>query len=85
MRRRDLQCSCPMGTIAGRTRRIKFGVNVIAAAMRDPVVLATQCAASDVLSERRMLPCTGRAALAAVAEESEIIEPARQLPQEEHA
>ena len=48
-----------LAATAGRTRRIKFGVNVIAAAMRDPVLLAKQCATIDVLSEGRMLPGFG--------------------------
>ena len=48
-----------LAAIAGRTRRIKFGVNVVAVAMRDPVLLAKQCATIDVLSEGRMLPGFG--------------------------
>jgi probable F420-dependent oxidoreductase len=48
-----------LAAVAGRTRRIKFGVNVIAVAMRDPVLLAKQCATIDVLSEGRMLPGFG--------------------------
>ena len=54
-----LECMTALAAIAGRTRRIKFGVNVIAAAMRDPVLLAKQCATIDVLSEGRMLPGFG--------------------------
>jgi probable F420-dependent oxidoreductase len=54
-----LECMAALAAIAGRTRRIKFGVNVVAAAMRDPVLLAKQCATIDVLSEGRMLPAFG--------------------------
>jgi probable F420-dependent oxidoreductase len=54
-----LECMTALAAIAGRTRRIKFGVNVIATAMRDPVLLAKQCATIDVLSEGRMLPGFG--------------------------
>ncbi|RPI44113.1 MAG: LLM class flavin-dependent oxidoreductase [Betaproteobacteria bacterium] len=54
-----LECMTALAAIAGRTRRIKFGVNVIAVAMRDPVLLAKQCATIDVLSEGRLLPGFG--------------------------
>ena len=54
-----LECMTALAAVAGRTRRIKFGVNVVAAAMRDPVLLAKQCATIDVLSEGRMLPAFG--------------------------
>ena len=54
-----LECMTALAAVAGRTRRIKFGVNVVAAAMRDPVLLAKQCATIDVLSEGRMLPGFG--------------------------
>ena len=54
-----LECMTALAAIAGRTRRIKFGVNVVAAAMRDPVLLAKQCATIDVLSDGRMLPAFG--------------------------
>jgi probable F420-dependent oxidoreductase len=48
-----------LAAIAGRTRRIKFGVNVVSVAMRDPVLLAKQCATIDVLSQGRLLPGFG--------------------------
>ena len=54
-----LECMTALAAIAGRTRRIKFGVNVVAVALRDPVLLAKQCATIDVLSEGRMLPGFG--------------------------
>jgi probable F420-dependent oxidoreductase len=54
-----LECMAAMAAIAGRTRRVKFGMNVVSLAMRDPVVLAKQCATIDVLSEGRLLPGFG--------------------------
>lgn len=54
-----LECMTALAAIAGRTRRIKFGVNVVGAALRDPLLLAKQCATIDVLSEGRMLPGFG--------------------------
>jgi probable F420-dependent oxidoreductase len=54
-----LECMTALAAVAGRTRRIKFGVNVVAVAMRDPVLLAKQCVTIDVLSEGRMLPGFG--------------------------
>src|SRR3954468_576605 len=54
-----LECMTTLAAIAGRTRRLKFGVNVVSVAMRDPVLLAKQCATIDVLSGGRMLPGFG--------------------------
>ncbi len=54
-----LECMAALAAIAGRTRRIKFGVNVVSVAMRDPVLLAKQCATIDVLSQGRLLPGFG--------------------------
>jgi probable F420-dependent oxidoreductase len=54
-----LECMSALAAIAGRTRRIKFGVNVVSAALREPVLLAKQCATIDVLSDGRMLPGFG--------------------------
>ena len=48
-----------MAALAGRTRRLKFGMNVVSLAMRDPVLLAKQIATIDVLSEGRILPAYG--------------------------
>ena len=52
-----------LAAIAGRTRRIKFGMNVVSLAMRDPVLLAKQCATIDMLSAGRLLPGFGIAGL----------------------
>ena len=54
-----LECMTALAAIAGRTKRIKFGVNVVSVAMRDPVLLAKQCATLDFLSNGRLLPGFG--------------------------
>src|SRR6202044_3476571 len=54
-----LECMTALAAIAGRTRRIKFRVNVVSLALRDPVLLAKQCATIDVLSQGRLLPGFG--------------------------
>ena len=46
----------PMTTIAaiaGRTQRMKLGMNVVLLPLRDPLVLAKECATIDYLSEGR--------------------------------
>jgi probable F420-dependent oxidoreductase len=48
-----------MAALAGRTRRMRFGMNVVSLAFRDPVLLAKQCATIDVLSDGRLLPAFG--------------------------
>ena len=54
-----LECMSVMAALAGRTRRLKFGVNVVSVALREPVLIAKQCATIDVLSEGRLLPAFG--------------------------
>ena len=54
-----LECMVSMAALAGRTRRLKFGVNVVSLALRDPVLVAKQCATIDVLSQGRLLPAFG--------------------------
>jgi len=54
-----LECMAVMAALAGRTRRLRFGMNVVSLAQRDPVLLAKQCATIDVLSEGRLLPAFG--------------------------
>ena len=54
-----LECMSVMAALAGRTRRLRFGMNVVSLALRDPVLLAKQCATIDVLSEGRLLPAFG--------------------------
>jgi probable F420-dependent oxidoreductase len=48
-----------MGALAGGTERLKFGMNVVVIGMRDPLVLAKQCATIDVLSNGRLLAAFG--------------------------
>ena len=54
-----LECLTAAAALAGRTRRLKFGMNVLSLAFRDPVLVAKQCATIDVLSEGRLLPAFG--------------------------
>ena len=54
-----LECMTAMAALAGRTRRLRFGMNVVSLALRDPVLLAKQCATIDVLSQGRLLPAFG--------------------------
>ena len=54
-----LECMSVMAALAGRTRRIKFGMNVASAGLREPVLLAKQCATIDYLSGGRLLPAFG--------------------------
>jgi probable F420-dependent oxidoreductase len=54
-----LECITAMAALAGRTRRLKFGMNVVSLALRDPVLVAKQCATIDVLSNGRLLPAFG--------------------------
>ena len=51
-----LECMSVMAALAGRTHRLKFGVNVLSLAFRDPVLVAKQCATIDFLSKGRLLP-----------------------------
>ena len=48
-----------MAALAGRTRRLKFGMNVVVLPFRDPLVLAKECATIDYLSAGRFLPAFG--------------------------
>ena len=54
-----LECMTMLAALAGRTRKLKFGMNVVSLALRDPVLVAKQCATIDVLSEGRLLPAFG--------------------------
>jgi probable F420-dependent oxidoreductase len=54
-----LECITALAAIAGATQQLKFGMNVASAALRDPLVLAKQCATIDFLSQGRMLPAFG--------------------------
>lgn len=54
-----LECLSLMAALAGRTRRLKFGMNVASLGLREPVLTAKACATIDVLSEGRLLPAFG--------------------------
>jgi len=54
-----LECMTAIAAVAGRTRRLKFGMNVVSLGLRDPVLVAKQCATIDVLSQGRLLPAFG--------------------------
>lgn len=54
-----LECMTTMAAIAGATKKLKFGMNVASVALRNPLVLAKQCATIDVLSNGRILPAFG--------------------------
>ncbi len=54
-----LECLSTMAALAGATERIRFGMNVASVALRDPLLLAKQCATIDMLSNGRLLPAFG--------------------------
>ncbi len=54
-----LESLATLAALAGCTERIKFGMNAIVAPLRDPLVLAKQCATIDYLSNGRLLPMFG--------------------------
>jgi len=54
-----LESITALATLAGCTERIKFGMNAIVAPLRDPLILAKQCATIDYLSGGRLLPMFG--------------------------
>lgn len=55
----QLEPMTAFGLIAGRTSRIKFGMNAVVLPFRDPLVLAKECATLDFLSGGRLLPTFG--------------------------
>ncbi|MEE4300751.1 MAG: LLM class flavin-dependent oxidoreductase [Pseudomonadales bacterium] len=52
----NLECMSVMAALAGRTKRLRFGMNVASLGLRDPFLLAKACATVDVLSGGRLLP-----------------------------
>jgi probable F420-dependent oxidoreductase len=54
-----LECLSLMAALAGATRRLKFGMNVLSLAFREPLIVAKQCASIDYLSDGRLLPAFG--------------------------
>lgn len=61
----SLECLSVMAALAGRTRRLKFGMSVLALGWREPLVVAKTCATIDYLSNGRLLPAFGVGALQA--------------------
>ena len=54
-----LECMSMMAALAGATKKIKFGMNVASLGIRDPLLIAKQCATIDYLSGGRLLPAFG--------------------------
>ena len=54
-----LEAMATMAALAGATRRLRFGMNAVVVSLRDPLVLAKQCATIDYLSDGRLLPVFG--------------------------
>ena len=54
-----LEAMSTMAALAGATERVKFGMNAVVVTVRDPLVLAKQCATVDYLSGGRLLPVFG--------------------------
>ena len=54
-----LDCMSVMAALAGATKQIKFGMNVLSLGYREPLEVAKQCATIDALSEGRLLPAFG--------------------------
>ena len=54
-----LEALSTMAALAGATQRLKFGMNAVVASLRDPLLLAKQCATIDWLSNGRLLPVFG--------------------------
>jgi len=58
-----LECLSVMAALAGRTRRMKFGMSVLSLSWREPLVVAKACATIDYLSGGRLLPAFGLGSL----------------------
>lgn len=54
-----LEPMAAIGMALGRTRRLKAGMNAVVVPLRDPLVLAKECATLDYLSGGRLLPVFG--------------------------
>jgi len=54
-----LEAMSTMAALAGATERLKFGMNAVVVSLRDPLLLAKQCATIDYLSDGRLLPVFG--------------------------
>lgn len=59
-KRHHLETMTTLAMIAGRTEKLKFGMNVASLGIREPVLLAKQCATIDYLTGGgRLLPAFG--------------------------
>ena len=54
-----LESLSTMAALAGATERMRFGMSAVVATLRDPLLLAKQCASIDFLSDGRLLPVFG--------------------------
>lgn len=54
-----LESMAMVAAVAGATKRLKFGMNVVVLPFRDPMLLAKECATIDFLSEGRLLAAFG--------------------------
>ena len=54
-----LEAMSTMASLAGATERMRFGMNAVVVSLRDPLLLAKQCATIDYLSGGRLLPVFG--------------------------
>ena len=54
-----LEPMAALALVAGRTRRLKFGMNAVVLPLRDPLLLAKECATIDYVSGGRLLPVFG--------------------------
>ncbi|MFT5173620.1 MAG: putative F420-dependent oxidoreductase [Gammaproteobacteria bacterium] len=54
-----LESMSVMAALAGATKRIEFGMNVVSLGYREPLEVAKQCATIDAMSEGRLLPAFG--------------------------
>jgi len=54
-----LESMSVMAALAGATSRVRFGMNAVVVSLRDPLLLAKQCASIDYLSGGRLLPVFG--------------------------
>ena len=55
----NLETMSVMAALAGGSKNLKFGMNVASLGLRNPVLLAKQCASIDFLSNGRLLPAFG--------------------------
>jgi probable F420-dependent oxidoreductase len=92
-----LEPMAALALVAGRTRRLKFGMNAVVLPLRDPLLLAKECATIDYVSGGRLLPvfgvgndtapefrATGRSPAGRGMRANECIELLRRLWSEEH-